>query len=71
MRILLVLVIFVCSVVVSYAEGSALSFNMKHYGNYKEMIHDNRIGGAVNLRAALAGKHIYAVGAIKNAEGEV
>lgn len=61
----------VCSAVDSYADGSALPFNLKHYGNYKAMINDNRIEGAVSVRTALAGKHVYALGAIKNAEGEI
>jgi len=71
MRILFVLLTAICTAVFAYAGEKDLPFNLKHYGNFKEMVYMKKVDGVVDLKAALAGKHTYAVGAIKNAEGEI
>lgn len=65
MRILIFLFTICCMAVSSYAG------ELKYYGNFKKMMHMKDVSGVVNLRTALTGKHINAVGAIKNAEGEI
>lgn len=71
MKILLVLFALFCCVVPSQAEESGLSFDLKYYGSFKKMMHMKKVDGVVDLKAALTGRNIYAVGAIKNAEGEI
>jgi hypothetical protein len=71
MKTLFVLLIVFCLTVSAYAEEKGLPFNLKHYGNFKEMAYMKKVEGTVDLKTALAGKHIYGVGAIKNAEGEI
>lgn len=71
MRILSVIFAAFCTAVFAYAEENILPFNLKHYGNFKKMVHMKRVDGIIDLKTALNGKHVYAVGAIKNAEGEI
>lgn len=71
MRILLVIFTAFCTAVFAYAGENILPFNLKHYGNFKRMVHMKKVDGVVDLKTALEGKHIYGVGAIKNAEGEI
>lgn len=71
MKILLVLFALFCCVVPSRAEESGLPFDLKYYGSFKKMMHMKNVDGVVNLKTALTGRNIYAVGAIKNAEGEI
>jgi acetolactate decarboxylase len=47
------------------------SVTVRYYGNFKKMIQDNEAGGVVELDRALSCPHIYALGVVKNAEGEI
>jgi len=47
------------------------SATVRYYGNFKKMIQENYVEGVVELERALSVPHIYAVGIIKNAEGEI
>ena len=71
MKILLVLFALFCGVVPSQAEESGLPFDLKYYGSFKKMMHMKKVDGVVDLKTAFDGSHIYGVGAIKNAEGEI
>ncbi len=71
MRTLFILFIVFCTTVSAHAEEKGLPFNLKHYGNFKKMVHMKKVDGVVDLKTALDGKHIFGVGAIKNAEGEI
>jgi len=50
---------------------AAEPFNLRHYGNFKKMEHMKKVDGVVDLDTALAGPHVYAVGAIKGGKGEI
>lgn len=56
---------------VSYAAESEPPVKLKYYGSFKKMMHMKNVDGVVELEQALSGKHTYAVGAIKNAGGEI
>jgi acetolactate decarboxylase len=71
MRILFILFAAFCITVSAWAGEKGSPFNLKHYGNFKKMVHMKKVDGIVDLKTALEGKHIYGVGAIKNAEGEI
>lgn len=71
MKVLLVLFALFCCVVPSRAEESGLPFDLKYYGSFKKMMHMKKVDGVVDIKSALTGIHIYAVGAIKNAQGEI
>ncbi len=45
--------------------------NVRYYGSFKKMIQENHVEGVVELERALSAPHVYAVGIIKNAEGEI
>ncbi len=66
-----ILFIFFCMTASAHAEEKGVPFNLKHYGSFKEVVHMQKVEGVVDLKTALAGKHIYGVGAIKNAAGEI
>lgn len=53
------------------AEHNSISFNLKYYGSFKKMVQTKNIEGVVELKNALPTPHTYAVGVIKNAEGEI
>jgi hypothetical protein len=48
-----------------------LPFNIQTYGSFKKIIVSKSPDGVVNLRDALAGTHVYAVGELEDAEGEI
>jgi acetolactate decarboxylase len=47
------------------------SVTVRYYGNFKKMIQENYLEGVVDLDRALSGPHVYALGIVKNAEGEI
>lgn len=47
------------------------SVTVRYYGNFKKLIQENYVEGVVELERALSVPHVYAVGIIKNAEGEI
>ena len=68
----LIMIVLLCTADVATAkEAGQPSFNMWYIGNFKKMIQENNFEGVVELEPALSGPHVYAVGIIKNAEGEI
>lgn len=55
----------------SSKDAGAPSVTVRYYGNFKKMIQENYVEGVVELERALSIPHVYAVGIIKNAEGEI
>ena len=48
---------------------AAEPFNLRHYGNFKKVVHMRGMNGVADLNTVLSAPHTYAVGAIlKNAE---
>ncbi len=71
-RIALPLVfLFCCAPAFAGAKDAAPSFKMKWYGSLKKIIQEKDLGGVVQLENALSGRHVYAVGMIEGAVGEV
>jgi acetolactate decarboxylase len=50
---------------------SKFPFDLRYYGSFKKMLHTKNVEGVVGLKQALSGDHVYAVGALKNAAGEI
>ena len=50
---------------------AAEPFNLRYYGNFKEVVHKKGVKGVVDLKTVLAAPHAYAVGAIKGGKGEI
>lgn len=50
---------------------AAEPFNLRHYGNFKKMVHMKKVDGVVDLNTVLADPHVYAVGALKGGKGEI
>ena len=55
----------------AYGQEEKPPFALTHFGNFQKMIHSGRVTGVVNLREALALPHLYAVGALAGAAGEI
>jgi alpha-acetolactate decarboxylase len=53
------------------AREAAPAFIAKWYGSFREIIHKKNLHGVVTLDQALSGPHLYAVGMIQNAAGEI
>jgi len=71
-RAVLIMIVLLFSAAVAAAKDAGQqSFNTRYYGNFKKMIQENNFEGVVELERALSGPHLYAVGIIKNAEGEI
>jgi acetolactate decarboxylase len=70
-RAILIMVVLLCSAAATAKDAGQLSFNMRYYGNFKKMIQENNFEGVVELERALSTPHVYAVGILKNAEGEI
>lgn len=72
MKKLILAVLFI--VLISHSactQGSSDPFNIRYYGNFKNMVHQRKIDGVVDLKTAVSAPHTYAVGAIKKGEGEI
>ena len=50
---------------------AAEPFNLRYYGNFKEVVHKKGVRGVVDLKTVSAAPHAYAVGAIKGGKGEI
>jgi acetolactate decarboxylase len=48
-----------------------LPFGLRHHGNFKRMMHTENVAGSVDLATAISGEHVYGVGALANAAGEI
>jgi alpha-acetolactate decarboxylase len=68
--IISVIVLFSIAFLVHAQEGLT-PFNIHHYGSSKKIVQTGMLGGVIGLEHALDGPHTYAVGEIKNAEGEI
>ncbi len=55
----------------SAKDAGPLSVNVRYYGSFRKMIQENHAEGVVELEKAVSTPHVYAVGIIKNAEGEI
>ncbi len=67
--VLFVFVLSLCAVSASAEER--LPFGIRSYGSFKKIIASKIPDGVVDLEQALSGTHVYAVGELKNAEGEI
>jgi len=50
---------------------AAEPFNLRHYGNFKKVVHMRGMNGVADLNTVLSAPHTYAVGAIKDGKGEI
>jgi alpha-acetolactate decarboxylase len=53
------------------AKDAAQSFSVKWYGSFRKIIQEKDLGGVAPLERALSGPHLYAVGMIRDADGEI
>jgi hypothetical protein len=67
--VLFIFVLSLCAASVSAEEH--MPFGIRIYGSFKKIIATKKPDGVVDLEQALSGSHIYAVGELKNAEGEI
>jgi hypothetical protein len=58
-------------IAVSASAEEHLPFNIRTYGSFKKIIVSKTPDGVVDLDDALAGAHVYAVGELEDAEGEI
>ncbi len=66
-----VLAILFCASSVWAAKEVAQPFSLERYGSLKRIIQEKDLDGVVSLEEALAGPHVYAVGMIAGAAGEI
>ncbi len=72
MRVIAIAVLAIILLVAGIcAAEETLPFEIRHYGNFKRMMHTGNVEAVVGLEQALSGGHIYAVGAIWDAGGEI
>jgi hypothetical protein len=69
-RIVLALIALSLIAVTASAEEH-IPFNVRTFGSFKKIIASKTPDGVVDLDDALSGTHVYAVGEIENAEGEI
>lgn len=55
----------------TFAADENRPFNVRNYGSFRKIIESKNPEGVVGLEYALSAPHTYAVGEIKNAEGEI
>ncbi len=71
-RIFLIIILLIaCAATAASKDAGPPSVNVRYYGSFKKMIQENHVEGVVDLDKALSASHVYAVGIIKNAEGEI
>lgn len=71
LTVVFVLLISVLISASAFKQARSEPFNIRYYGNFKEMVHNKNIDGVVDLKTAVSAPHTYAVGAIKKGEGEI
>ncbi len=59
------------AVSVSASAEERLPYNIRTYGSFKKIIVSKMPDGVVDLNDALSGGHVYAVGELEDAEGEI
>jgi acetolactate decarboxylase len=65
------ILLFWCASAFAGSKDAAPSFNVKWYGSMKKIIQERDLGGVIPLEKALSGRHVYAIGMIEGAVGEV
>jgi hypothetical protein len=70
-KILLSIVLLVSITSSANAQDDVMPFHVRQYGSFKKILQTNMLEGVVELERALAAPHTYAIGEIKNAEGEI
>jgi hypothetical protein len=68
---LLWLAVLLLFAAVAGAGNEGNTFHVRTYGNFRTIVATQDLDGVVGLEQALTGQHLYAVGEIKNAEGEI
>ncbi len=69
--LLTILLLFPVAAFAVSKDTVATSVTVRYYGSFKKMIQENYVEGVVELERALSVPHTYAVGILKNAEGEI
>jgi hypothetical protein len=69
--ILSLIALFLVVVSLSASAEERRPFSIRTYGSFKKIIVSKTPEGVVDLDEALAGTHVYAVGEIEDAEGEI
>jgi alpha-acetolactate decarboxylase len=62
---------FLLSLTTVTADGQTLPFHVHNYGSFRKMIQTKDLDGVIGLKQALSFPHVYGVGEIKDAEGEI
>ncbi|MGE5300022.1 MAG: acetolactate decarboxylase [Acidobacteriota bacterium] len=70
-KILFPAVLLICCAAFAGERDAAQSFSVNWYGSFRKIIQGKDLGGVVPLERALSGPHIYALGMISDAAGEV
>lgn len=70
-RMVISIIVMFSLVDFTYAHEDITPFNVRYYGSFRKIIQSAMLDGVVGLEHALSAPHIYAVGEIKNAEGEI
>lgn len=71
-RIFLAIIFLLTGAVIAFAKDPGpSSVSVRYYGSFKKMLQENHVEGVVELDRALSAPHVYAVGIVKNAEGEI
>jgi alpha-acetolactate decarboxylase len=63
--------VFLVTMTAVAAGGQTLPFHVHNYGSLQKMPETKNLDGVIGLKQALSAPHIYGVGEIKNAEGEI
>ena len=63
--------VFLLVAATAAADGQPIPFHVHTYGSFQKMIETKDLDGVIGLKQALSVPHIYAVGEIKDAEGEI
>jgi alpha-acetolactate decarboxylase len=65
------MVFLLCCAAFAGANEAGQFFSVKWYGSFRKIMQERDLGGAVRLERALSGPHIYAVGMLRDAAGEI
>ena len=70
-KIVFPVVLLICCAAFAGERDAGQSFSVKWYGSFKKIMQERNLEGVVPLESALSGPHVYAVGMIRDAAGEV
>ena len=71
MKRIVLSLIAVSLIAVTASAAEHLPFHVRVFGSFKKIIASKKTDGVIGLADALSGAHIYAVGDLENAEGEI